>query len=68
MGKQMKAASFSLAQAKYAAGDNMPSLVISNQNEATYQVKVKLENVVGVKLPLFEPAADQSGQGGILEF
>uniref|UniRef100_A0A6B2LFD1 V-type proton ATPase subunit D n=1 Tax=Arcella intermedia TaxID=1963864 RepID=A0A6B2LFD1_9EUKA len=54
MGQQMKDASFSLASAKFAAGDNMPVLVIQSADTATFKVRMKADNVVGVYLPNFD--------------
>jgi len=55
MGHQMKDASFSLASAKFAAGDNnMPLRVIQSADTATFKVRMKADNVVGVYLPNFD--------------
>jgi len=59
MGQQMKDASFSLASAKFASGDNMPQMVIQSADTASYKVRMKTENVVGVYLPNFDPTQDK---------
>jgi V-type H+-transporting ATPase subunit D len=60
MGQQMKDASFSLASAKFSAGDNMPQMVIQSADTATYKVRMKTENVVGVYLPNFDPSQEKN--------
>jgi V-type H+-transporting ATPase subunit D len=55
MGKYMKEASFSLAGAKYVAGENMPHMVIESVDQASFKLKMGSDNVVGVLLPVFEP-------------
>jgi len=55
MGVQMKAAAFSLTQAKYAAGENIPQMIIQSVSTASYKVRLTTENVVGVHLPIFDP-------------
>jgi len=54
MGQQMKDAFFSLASAKFAAGENMPLMVIQSADTATFKVRMKADNVVGVYLPNFD--------------
>eukprot|EP01128_Nolandella_sp_AFSM9_P012051 TRINITY_DN8915_c0_g1_i1.p1 TRINITY_DN8915_c0_g1~~TRINITY_DN8915_c0_g1_i1.p1 ORF type:complete len:258 (-),score=88.65 TRINITY_DN8915_c0_g1_i1:136-909(-) len=54
MGAQMKAASFSLAVAKKAAGDTLPQTIIQSATSATFTVKEETDNVVGVHLPVFD--------------
>jgi len=55
MTAHMKAASFSLASAKYSAGDGLPHTVIQGVTTASYKVKLSTENIVGVHLPVFDP-------------
>jgi V-type H+-transporting ATPase subunit D len=50
--KEMKTASFSLAQAKYVAGDISMSVVESVKNAAV-KAKIRHDNVAGVRLPVF---------------
>jgi len=57
----MKEASFSLSNAKRTTDENMPQMVVHGAEQATYKVRLKTENVVGVHLPLFEPVHDKSG-------
>lgn len=59
MGAQMKAASFSLASAKYAAGDSMSQMIIQSVSHASFKVKLASENVVGVHLPVFDAAKEE---------
>jgi len=53
MGQVMKEAAFSLAEAKFTAGD-FGHLVVQNVSSAQCRVRMKKENVVGVFLPVFE--------------
>lgn len=53
MGDIMKEASFSLAEAKFSAGDFGP-VVLQNVTKAQVKVRTKKDNVAGVKLPVFE--------------
>lgn len=57
MGTTMREASFSLAEAKYAAGEFSNS-VIENVSNATISVKMTTENVAGVHLPTFEKLSE----------
>jgi len=62
MGQQMRDASFSLVGAKRSADDNFQQMVIQSADQASYKVRMKTENVVGVHLPLFEPVLDKTTQ------
>ncbi|MBN3289423.1 VATD ATPase, partial [Polypterus senegalus] len=53
MGEVMREAAFSLAEAKFAAGD-FSTTVIQNVNRAQVKVRAKKDNVAGVTLPVFE--------------
>ncbi|XP_077568213.1 V-type proton ATPase subunit D [Stigmatopora nigra] len=53
MGEVMREAAFSLAEAKFAAGD-FSTTVIQNVNKAQVKVRAKKDNVAGVTLPVFE--------------
>uniref|UniRef100_A0A667ZWC9 V-type proton ATPase subunit D n=1 Tax=Myripristis murdjan TaxID=586833 RepID=A0A667ZWC9_9TELE len=53
MGEVMREAAFSLAEAKFAAG-NFSTTVIQNVNKAQVKVRAKKDNVAGVTLPVFE--------------
>uniref|UniRef100_A0A8C9T0D0 V-type proton ATPase subunit D n=1 Tax=Scleropages formosus TaxID=113540 RepID=A0A8C9T0D0_SCLFO len=53
MGEIMREAAFSLAEAKFAAGD-FSTTVIQNVNKAQVKVRAKKDNVAGVTLPIFE--------------
>jgi len=61
MGAQMRDAFFSLAAAKYAAGDFIPA-VLEGVTVATYKVKMSEENVAGVRLPAFKQYHEGAGQ------
>jgi len=60
MGQQMKNASFSLVTAKRNADENMPHMVMQSADQASFKVRLKTENVVGVHLPLFDPVNDKA--------
>lgn len=53
MGEVMREAAFSLAEAKFAAGD-FSTTIIQNVNKAQVKVRAKKDNVAGVTLPVFE--------------
>ncbi|KAK9531382.1 hypothetical protein VZT92_010809 [Zoarces viviparus] len=53
MGEVMREAAFSLAEAKFAAGD-FSATIIQNVNKAQVKVRAKKDNVAGVTLPVFE--------------
>ena len=57
MGEVMKEASFSLAEAKFAAGD-LNHMVIQNVSKAQIKVRTRKDNVAGVALPIFEDYQD----------
>ncbi|EFA80894.1 vacuolar ATP synthase subunit D [Heterostelium album PN500] len=59
MGATMREASFSLAAAKYAAGEFSNS-VIENVTNPTIVVKMQTENVAGVHLPTFEKVSESA--------
>jgi len=59
MGDVMKEASFSLAEAKFAAGD-LNHMVIQNVSKAQTKVRTRKDNVAGVALPIFEDYQDGS--------
>lgn len=59
VGEVMKAAQFSLAEAKFTCGD-ISHVILQNVTKAAVKVKSKKENVVGVTLPLFESYQDGS--------
>jgi len=61
MGTNMKGASFSLAAAKYAAHPaDFTHVVIENVGNATFKLKLNMDNVAGVYLPHFEQLNDNS--------
>ena len=53
MGDIMKKANFSLAEAKFSAGD-FNSDVIQNVGSARLRLRARTDNVAGVSLPIFE--------------
>lgn len=58
MGDIMRASSFALTEAKYAAGDNIRHVVLESVRSASVRVRSRQENVAGVKLPRFEHFTD----------
>mmetsp|Transcript_26007 Transcript_26007/g.44735 ORF Transcript_26007/g.44735 Transcript_26007/m.44735 type:complete len:261 (-) Transcript_26007:899-1681(-) len=54
MGVQMKSSSFSLVEAKYAAGEDVKYSITQNVDKATLRLKMRADNVAGVQLPIFE--------------
>ncbi|KAI0499090.1 hypothetical protein KFK09_019991 [Dendrobium nobile] len=61
MGDIMRASSFALTEAKYAAGDNIKHVVLESVRSASVRVRSRQENVAGVKLPKFEHFTDSAG-------
>lgn len=57
MGEIMKNANFSLAEAKFSAGD-FSSDIVQNVGNARLKLKARTDNVAGVSLPIFEPLFD----------
>ncbi|EDO41280.1 predicted protein, partial [Nematostella vectensis] len=57
MGEIMKEATFSLAEATFAAGD-FSTTVLENVDKAQTKIKMRKDNVAGVLLPIFEPVSD----------
>ncbi len=55
VGQSLKDSAFSHTEAVWAAGD-FNNLVIENTKEATYRVRTRINNVAGVKLPVFDRA------------
>lgn len=49
--KLFKKSYFSLAEAKYSAGDNVSMAVVERVRSAATRIKVKIDNVAGVGLP-----------------
>lgn len=58
MGEIMRASSFALTEAKYAAGDNIKHSVLESVRSASVRVRSSSVNVAGVKLPRFEHFTD----------
>jgi len=67
MSDECKGAFFSLTQAEYAAGNFKPK-VSESVTTASIRVGAGVNNVAGVKLPVFEevPCGDASDNGGSL--
>eukprot|EP01117_Protostelium_nocturnum_P002337 TRINITY_DN129_c0_g1_i1.p1 TRINITY_DN129_c0_g1~~TRINITY_DN129_c0_g1_i1.p1 ORF type:complete len:260 (+),score=82.38 TRINITY_DN129_c0_g1_i1:170-949(+) len=65
MGKEMKTASFSLAQAKWAASPlDVSHTVIENVGGTAFEkLKINTDNIAGVQLPVFEQLTDTAKQG-----
>jgi V-type H+-transporting ATPase subunit D len=64
MGEAMRASSFSLAEAKYVAGDGVRHVVLQSVRSASLRVRSHQENVAGVKLPKFSHFVDPAGTSG----
>ncbi|KAG2569214.1 hypothetical protein PVAP13_7NG375921 [Panicum virgatum] len=64
MGETMRASSFSLAEAKYVAGDGVRHVVLQSVRAASVRVKSHQENVAGVKLPKFTHFVDPAAASG----
>jgi V-type H+-transporting ATPase subunit D len=62
MGETMRASSFSLAEAKYVAGDGVRHVVLQSVRAASVRVRSHQENVAGVKLPKFTHLVARGGQ------
>ncbi|XP_039120149.1 LOW QUALITY PROTEIN: V-type proton ATPase subunit D-like [Dioscorea cayenensis subsp. rotundata] len=60
MGDIMRASSFALTEAKYAAGENIKHVVLESVKSASVRVRARQENVAGVKLPKFEHFTDSA--------
>ncbi|XP_010939515.1 V-type proton ATPase subunit D [Elaeis guineensis] len=58
MGEIMRASSFALTEAKYAAGENIKHVVLESVKSASLRVRSRQENIAGVKLPRFEHFTD----------
>lgn len=58
MGDVMKEASFSLAEAKFASGQDFNQAVLQNVNKAQLKIRTRKDNVAGVSLPVFESYQD----------
>jgi V-type H+-transporting ATPase subunit D len=55
VGVSIKESFFSFTEAHWAAGD-FNNIVIENTKEASYRIRTKINNVAGVKLPVFDRA------------
>ncbi|XP_053212695.1 V-type proton ATPase subunit D-like [Panonychus citri] len=60
MGDIMKDAQFSLAEAKFAVGNDINAVVLQNVTKAQTKVRSRKDNVAGVNLPSFECYQDGS--------
>lgn len=65
MGEAMRASSFSLAEAKYVAGDGVRHVVLQSVRSASLRVRSHQENVAGVKLPKFTHFVDPAGASSL---
>lgn len=66
MGEVMKEAAFSLAEAKFTAGD-FSHTVLQNVSKAQCKVRAKRDNVAGVVLPMFEAHSEGSDRKWFLK-
>lgn len=64
MGEVMKEATFSLAEANFAAGD-FSQVVLQNVDKAQLKLRTRKDNVAGVTLPIFECYTDGSDTYGL---
>lgn len=60
VGQALKESFFSHTEAQWAAGD-FNNIVIENCKEASYRVRTKVNNVAGVKLPVFDRSTAVTG-------
>lgn len=58
VGQSLKESAFAHTEAQWSAGD-FNNIVIENTSEATYRIRGKVNNVAGVKLPIFDRAIGQ---------
>ena len=65
VGVSLKESAFAHTEAQWAAGD-FNNQVIENTSEATYRIRTKVNNVAGVKLPVFDRAATYTTSKDIL--
>ena len=65
VGVSLKDSAFAHTEAQWAAGD-FNNQVIENTSEATYRIRTKVNNVAGVKLPVFDRAATYTTSKDIL--
>eukprot|EP00761_Pharyngomonas_kirbyi_P012036 gb/GECH01012063.1/.p1 GENE.gb/GECH01012063.1/~~gb/GECH01012063.1/.p1 ORF type:complete len:259 (+),score=78.56 gb/GECH01012063.1/:1-777(+) len=64
MGDSFKTSSFSLAEAKFTAGDLSYAInEILKQGNASVKAKMTIDNIAGVELPKFEPSSSMSENG-----
>jgi len=61
MGSKMKSSYFAMTEARYAAGDFGPSIQ-ENVATATIKVKLRLDNVAGTMIPVFDIIQEKSSQ------
>lgn len=54
MGSQLRDAFFSMAAARYAAGDMLVQNILQTATSASYKIKMSSDNVAGVHLPVFK--------------
>jgi len=63
VGASIKESFFSFTEAHWAAGD-FNNLVIENTKESSYRIRTKINNVAGVKLPVFDRAISSNAAKG----
>lgn len=63
-GTKMSEASFSLAAATYAAGEEFKYFVLESVDHASVKVRVHADNVAGVQIPTLERYFTDGGGGG----
>jgi len=62
VGQALKESAFAHTEAQWAAGD-FNNQVIENTSEASYRIRTKVNNVAGVKLPVFDRNLSHTGSG-----
>jgi len=63
VGASIKESFFSFTEAHWAAGD-FNNIVIENTKESSYRIRTKINNVAGVKLPVFDRAISSNAAKG----
>jgi len=61
MGSQLKEAFFSMAAAKYAAGDMLTHSILETAGNANFKIRMTSDNVAGVHLPVFKTTDNHTG-------
>jgi len=65
VGEQLRKAFFSHTEAEWAVGE-FNNQVIENTKQASFKVKAQIDNVAGVKIPLYEKYKDDTVKGEVI--